>query len=192
MSDSWTIFVEGKSDSRFLLCLLEHYSINNIEIERLGGGASRLPTLAPTIRRRHDGGHRIAVLLDADHKPERTRLQFQQQRDSLQLPISDDDLFLLPNDVDQGDLETLLEQISVAQYRGIYDCFDRYENCLLDESELFHLPNSKARIFAYCETLNIETHANKRDYGDSGHWDLAAPALVPLKKFLLGLHAKRE
>ena len=188
---NWTVFVEGESARAFLRCFLERISVANIETVRIDGGVSKLQEMEPTIRRRHDSGNRIAILPDADRNPSERRIQFQKQRDSLQLPISDDDCFLLPNDTDSGDLETLLEQISVAQHRVIYDCFQQYEGCLQNESDLYHVPNSKARIFAYCEALNIETHASRRDYGDAVFWNLSAPELDPLKRFLLGLHAKR-
>ena len=190
ISANWTVFVEGESDRVFLKHLFGHISVDNIDTVKIKGGVSHLPIVEPTIRRRHDRGDRIAILLDADRKPSKRRIEFQRQRDSLQLPISDDDCFLLPNDADAGNLETLLEQVAVVQHRVIYDCFRRYEDCIQSESDLYRLPNSKARIFAYCEALDIETHAHKRDYGDPAYWNMSAPELDPLKGFLLGLHAK--
>ena len=105
----------------------------------------------------------------------------------LRLPIKNDDCFLIPNDSEPGDLETLLERIAVSGHRVVYECFQQYEDCLQSKSESYHLPNSKARIFAYCEALDIETNANRRDYGDSSYWNLSAPVLNPLKDFLLRL-----
>ena len=80
-----------------------------------------------------------------------------------------------------------MEKIAVSVHRVVYECFQQYEDCLLNTSESYHLPNSKARIFAYCEALNIETHANRRNYGDSAYWNLNAPVLNPLKDFLFKL-----
>ena len=50
----------------------------------------------------------------------------------------------------------------------------------------------KARIYAYCEALGVETNAKKRDYRDSAYWNLDTPALEPLRAFLRGLQGDEE
>ena len=93
----------------------------------------------------------------------------------------------MPNDQDSGDLETLLEWISVAEHRIVYDCFEEYESCLQKQNKSYLIPNRKAKVYAYCEALDIETNESRRDYCDPQHWDLNAPAIVPLKQFLATL-----
>ena len=110
----------------------------------------------------------------------------------MKLPIAAEYCFLMPNDQDSGDLETLLERISVAEHRTLHDCFEEYERCLQTRNEYrsYRIPNNKVRkatIYAYCEALDIETNEIKRDYCDPQHWDLNAPAIVPLKQFLATL-----
>lgn len=187
MCTKWTLFVEGDSDKVFLSYLLEHLRAADIEIGVIGGGVSKLATAAPVIQMRYDAGSRIGVILDANSKPRRRRHEFQQQRDELRLPIADDCCFLLPNNNAPGCLETLLEQIAVSDHRVIYQCFQEYEACLLSRNRSYRLPNPKARIYAYCEALDIETHEERRDYADSLHWDLNSVALKPLKEFLSNL-----
>jgi hypothetical protein len=184
MYAKWTLFVEGDSDQAFLKCFLEHLGIVNIDIDVIGGGVSKLPTVAPIIQRGHDAGNRIGVILDANSEPNRRRHEFQQSRNRLQLPVADDCCFLLPNNSAPGCLETLLEQIAVSAHRVIYECFQEYEACLLSRNRSYRLPNPKARIYAYCEALDLETHEKRRDYGDSLHWDLSNASLNPLKEFL--------
>lgn len=187
MSNTWTLFVEGDSDRVFLSCVLEHLDIVDIDLRVIGGGVSKLPRTAPLIMSRHDAGSRIAIVLDADSRPIKRRQEFQQSRDQLELPIEDECCFLLPNNNASGCLETLLEQIAVSDHGVIYECFREYEACLRSRNTSYVLPNPKARIYAYCEALDIETHEKRRDYRDSLHWDLNSASLNPLKRFLHSL-----
>ena len=93
MNDRWTIFVEGNSDKRFLQYLMKHINLTNVDIEVIGGGVSHLSTVEPTVRRNHDKGNQIAILLDADKNPIKRRTQFQTQRNMLHLPIENNDCF---------------------------------------------------------------------------------------------------
>ena len=64
MDARWTMFVEGDSDRRFLHFLMKHIGLTNVDIEMIGGGVSHLPTVEPVVRRNHDMGNHIAVLLE--------------------------------------------------------------------------------------------------------------------------------
>lgn len=82
-------------------------------------------------------------------------------------------------------METLLERISVAEHRGVYDCFEEYENCLRGQtvSKPYSVPDRKAKIYAYCAANGIETQPTERDYCHSRYWDLDSPEIEPLKRF---------
>ena len=183
----WKIFVEGPCDKKFLSSLLYHLNLSEVEIVPLGGGVSSLKRVAPLMREIRASGQLISVVLDADTDFGVRRAEYEDVRVRCDLPV--DRLFLLPNHQDAGCLETLLEQISVSEHRVVYDCFRQYEDCLRRRSSSYVLPNQKARIYAYCEALDIETNASRRDHGDSSHWNLDAGALRPLKKFLRDLCA---
>ena len=183
----WKMFVEGTSDEIFLGSLLNHLNVSEVDIVPLGGGVSSLEGAAPLMQEVRASGQLISVVLDADTDFKVRRAEYEDVRDRCDLPI--DRLFLLPNHEDAGCLETLLEQIAVSEHRVVYDCFQQYEDCLRRHSSSYVVPNPKARIYAYCEALDIETNASRRDYEDPSHWDLDAGALGPLKRFLRDLRA---
>ena len=186
MTDAaWTLFVEGPSDQRFLTCLLRHLDASPIMAAQIGGGISALPNVRPQMQRARADGRGIAVLVDADSNAAESRKKLGSTIEKHDLPIEKS--FFLPNDKESGCLETLLEQIAVSEHREIYNCFDQYEGCLARQNSAYLRPDGKARIYAYCEALGIETHAKKRDYEDPVYWNLSAPALSPLKAFLRGL-----
>ena len=104
------------------------------------------------------------------------------------LGVRVEETLLLPDDARTGCLETLLEELAAKRHQDLYDCFDEYEACLRRRTDVYRLPGNKARIYAYCNALGIETHENKRDYCDAKHWNLDnALALQPLKQFLRSL-----
>ena len=184
MAKRWTLFVEGKADRALVRCVLHHLCVSNVSVEMISGGVARLNHVAPQIQRRHDAGDRIAVLLDANANPQRRRRELQRQQADHGLPIERS--FLLPDDRNPGCVETLLEEMAVAVHREIYDCFDAYERCLQRPDAGYQTPNRKARVYAWCEALGIETGTDK-NYGDMRYWNLDAPGLEPMKRFLTGL-----
>ena len=189
MNTSCDVFVEGDSDEVFLKCLLKHLSLPGVRTNVIGGGVSYLHTVKNNVHRRRDGGSLVAVLLDANSNPSERTTEFRRTRDELGLPIDDSHCFLVPNNQDPGDLETLLECISVVEHRAVYDCFEVYESCLRTRSmsKPYRVPDQKAKIYAYCAANRIETHPKERDYGDTNYWILEARAVRPLKDFLLSL-----
>ena len=187
MSSEWTLFVEGGEDKAFLDSLLSHLGISNVHTSKIGGGVSKLSTIKPNISRARDGGSQVAVILDADHDVAECRNCLHDVIKNNELPI--ERCFLLPNNKHPGCLETLLERIAVSDHRYIYNCFDSYEDCLNRSQYSYCLPDKKARIYAYCDALNIETNGTRRRYDNQSHWDLEVADLGPLKSFLLGLRS---
>ena len=185
MSAIWDVFVEGPSDKVFLKCLLRHLGISHVHTSVIYGGVSHLHKVKNVIQKSHDSGKRIAIVLDADSKPENRRVEFRKKRDELKLPIADEYCFLMPNDQDSGDLETLLEWISVREHRAVYDCFKQYESCLRNRS--YPVPDGKERIYAYCAAVKAKVKPNERNYCDPKHWNLNASAVEPLRQFLFSL-----
>ncbi len=184
MGDSWTVFVEGLYDETFIRCLLQFLDIDNVAVERIGGGVSQLSNAAAVIKQRHGTGDRIAIILDADSDLQNRRKELAKEKQRLDLPIERG--FFLPDDDGTGCLETLLERVSAPAHQAIYNCFENYEDCLRGLNKTYKTPNLKARIFAYCEAIGAETGPDK-EYGDPSHWNMGAPDLDPLKQFLHGL-----
>jgi len=178
---TWTLFVEGPSDKVFIEWLLRGLQGDEVEVKAIGGGVSKLEFVKNEIHRRHDAGRHVAVLLDADDDIQGRRNALAAQIDSLGLPV--EKTFLLPDNTDPGDLETLLERMAPPAHEAVYRCFDDYEACLRRHDPAYTVPNRKARVYAYCEAVGAETGPNK-DYDKAEHWNAAAPLLKPLRRFL--------
>lgn len=181
----WVVIVEGGSDRTFLHALLRRLGIADVAIEPIGGSVSSLQNVATQIRRQADGGMHVALLPDANTRPEKRRRDVDREVRRLGIPVSR--VFLLSGAKQPGDLETVLEGLAVARHRVIYDCFEQYEQCVRGHSHEYSLPNRKAKVYAYCEAVGAQTDPEKRDYGNVEHWDLDAGILEPLKEFVLSL-----
>ena len=176
------IFVEGATDRAFVHCLLQNIHLPNVEVEAIGGDVSKLPNVQYLIEFYRNQKRCVVAILDADSNPEQRREEY--RRVTMRHDLRLDDLFLLPDDTRSGELETLLEEIAHPCHRAIHRCFSGYLKCLQQAEHGYIVPDPKARIYAYCEALGIETHGKKRDYGDTKYWDVDAAALDPLKAFL--------
>ena len=184
MIDGWKVFVEGKPDRRFVSALLTTLGIPNVKVERIGGGASHLRSVAAQnqIRRSRDAGAKIATILDADESVSIQRAECEEIEQLFHLDIERS--FWLPNDADPGRLETLLERIVAPQHREVFECLDGYVECLKGFEREYLGPCEKGRIYAYCEAVGTETNGDERNYADREHWDLEADSLEPLRVFL--------
>lgn len=214
------IFVEGVADQKFFQDLIhEWYGVKltkgkfvekNTKIELgdifdMGGKDSfedpvRMHFLDPIIETLQIEEIPMLVIFDADtfieSKP--TIDELCQKRNFY--------YFLLPYngthpepDKNDGDLETLLQEIICADNQIIFDCWQAYEQCLTGQptsttaSGKFTLPARKTKIYAYLEALLGESKKQKakikeenRDYRNLKHWNLdpTHPPLKPLKEFL--------
>ena len=182
MAEKSILFVEGDGDRKFFDCLLEHVAKYDIGTAIIGGGASALHKVQPQIIQRHDEGKRVVIVFDADADVEGRREEVRQVIIDLDLPVNE--FFLLPNNNEPGCLENLLQAMAVDRHKAIYDCFELYEECLNATNPCYVFPPLKAKIYAYCEPLGIETQAPHRDFGIEDYWNLDTPALGPLKDFL--------
>ncbi len=144
---SWTLFVEGKWDEAFVLWLLRCLRINeDVRVRRIGGGVSYLRHVANEIRKEHDGGQRVALLLDADSDARDRRDELKTEIARLDLPIAKS--FLLSDDGRGGDLETLLEQMVPSTHQAVCGCFDKYEECLTQSRT--GVPDSEPQAAGLC------------------------------------------
>lgn len=199
------IFVEGVTDQKFIQDILQEWygielRLGDLskpgDIISLGGKdafdtESKLKKLAPAFQQLAVQEKSALVIFDADVfsanfnrlLPHSKKLAFQ--------------FFLLPNNKDDGEIETLLESIINPANQEIFNCWSTFEDCLKDEvttstdSGSFTLPARKTKIYAYLETLVGETDSEKekikdrnRNYREPRHWNLNHPALLNLKNFL--------
>ena len=189
----WTVIVEGQDDKRFIESLLTHLALSNISVTQIGGGVNHLCSdeARNRINREKGDGRNIALVLDADSDVDQRRRDVNKKIQACSLPVKTEHVFLIPDNQQPGDLETLLEEITISENRSIFDCLDAYNECLLSADTNYPKLDGKARIQAYCRALRVEADGKKRDYVN-GNWNLDAPQLKPLLHFLCSLSEQQS
>jgi hypothetical protein len=178
------IFVEGIADKKFITDLILDLFTNfpnDVEIIKCGGWQN-LDKVEPKFKEIDDFGGNNIIIFDADANAQNRRAEIMILGQKLNINF---DLFLLPNDRDPGNLETLLLSIINPTHNAILTCFEDYKNCLSQNSN-YNLPCDKAKVYAYTEALTdgILAKEEKRDYLNNNHWHLSKQILDPLKAFL--------
>lgn len=192
----FTLYVEGIADVVFFKQYLQHcFGIVvpdewfvNLEGWTNIKGISALRRMRSTT---DNGGVNIAIL-DADKDIDARRkdiLDWKQEHDV------EFELFLLPNNHDAGTLEDLLENIINPNNRPIFDCWEHYEQELVQidipgrTPPPLTTPAKKTKIYGYLEALLEPKQKDfikerNRNYENTQHWNLDAEYLEPLKAFL--------
>ena len=98
------------------------------------------------------------------------------------------EIFLFPNNADDGDFETLLEGTARRDsFRRFFDCFKDYELCLGDE---YIHPNRKGKLHTYITSMKLSNSQRKKIgsgswlFDEEKYWNLHADVLSPLADFL--------
>lgn len=181
------IFVEGRADKKFIqdfIGLLMPGDPDKLDIIAVGGWTN-IPKVQPKFEENSNDNGSNLVIFDADNHPERRRQEILNFKDELAI---DFELFLLPNNRDRGQFETLLCNLINQDHQVIFNCFENYQICL-EANPQYHLPNLKSKIYAYLEALLPNNQKEmikeaKRDYQNRNHWDLENAYLNPLRRFL--------
>lgn len=110
--------------------------------------------------------------------------------------LNKSEIFLFPNNKDDGILENLLEQIINPEHRCLLEYFATYEQSLASHKDeygkdKYETPDQKTRMFAYISAFK-KTHKQREHFKNKGDWmfnnpqfwNLNAEALQPLKDFL--------
>lgn len=208
MLDKFLILTEGISDIIFLRDYLMFFnpnlkseqkkidkelilkSTNKQIIIRAIGGYTKLNMEKNQIEQYFDAKYKILVIQDTDdfkknHGGIQARNKYLMDiKNKLSIEF---EIFLFPNNKDDGDLETLLLKIvKEDKYKPTNDC---YYNFIKNEEELMigfsdELKNSKGLIFNYFRAYNgIEkAKEHNRIYLDT-HWNFDNPYLEDLFNF---------
>lgn len=207
------IWVEGKADQKFLADVLkvwfglafDHKRFEckeearriDLKIRDLGGKNAFL-----TEKNSRDfkdnllNGVTNLVILDADVLAKQRSMIAMVKGDlGIDFPF-----FLLPDNIRDGELENLLEEIIHPDNQTIFACWTDYETCLKNQDNptrpghKFTIPAKKSKIYSYLEVLMGESDSEKelvkdpkRDFTIRNHWILdetQKPVLKPLKEFL--------
>ena len=206
------VIVEGKGDRDFLEFLYREWfgEDKNIEFRACGGkyrmkkafkkreGENKLePVLQGNILDRE--GMTLKVIFDADNDLVESKKNIQKQLENLpeELKVEPQKtkIFLLPNNKDKGNLETLIE--NVATIKEVIGCFKIYRECIeknkkskYQVTQNLKSPDNKDMIYAYLYSLNCirsisetKNRTKSRTY-NKDIIDAESDYLKPLKTFI--------
>lgn len=194
----FTLYVEGIADKVFFKQYLQHcFGIvvpDEWYVNLEGWTNIKGITALRRMRSTTDNGGVNIVILDADNNFEARRNEVQEWKQKNAVEF---ELFLLPNNHDAGTLEDLLENIINPNNRPIFDCWEHYEQELVQTDipgrtpPPLTTPAKKTKIYGYLEALLGETKSQKelikeanRNYENTQHWNLDSEYLEPLKDYL--------
>jgi len=217
------IWVEGIADQKFLADILNKWFIlkgswnekdklfdcisdqihvkvrDSREKSNAGGGVSKFISddgwnkIKSLFQNNNINSVKNLIILDADNSFDGRKNEVVQTVKDENFNV-DSDLFLLPNQSENGDLETLLERIINPEHKTIFECWNAYEDCLRKSpGKTYTTPARKTKIYAYLEALLGETKSEKdkikereREYYNPNHWQLdhSKEPLKPLHEFL--------
>lgn len=202
------IFIEsGKSntnESQFLQTVLKKILDKEIkkdyEIVNTGGWCNLNNVSGKFLESENDNDKNI-VIFDSDYAC--TDGGFERRKKFLEDKAAELDikfeLFLFPNNSDDGIFETLLQRIINPEYSKILDFFKEYEDKITEYNrslpkDTFETPDEKARIYSYISLFKRsnrekEEFKNKNNWNfeNKKYWNLDSDELKPLVIFLKGL-----
>lgn len=184
------IFVEGDSDQKFIHDLVKSKFDCELEIGKqiqIVQGKDSLHLFKPDFILNTEQALTNLVIFDANGSMDQRTTELNSKKAELGIQF---DLFLLPNGRDNGDLEVLLERITVEKNRRIFECFDVFTQCLGKLNMDLDIPDRKTKIYSYTNLLRKDPRPSKRNYLDSQLWDLNSPHLEQLYNFLLPYFSK--
>jgi len=165
-------------------------------------GWTNLAESEALFRQANDSGGRNLVLFDADYDDAKYPSGGQVKRaTAIRAMVAAYDpnpaVFLFPQAGQDGELETLLLQLTQPAHQRVMDCYDSYETCLrqfLDAAgePYYDAPSNKRRIYDYVNVMPLTGDEWKRHHKEHGQkifenvdlWNLNAPAIQPLRDFL--------
>ena len=202
--NKFQIIVEGTADKKFFEDYYRHLFHENapegsitlpIKGDKAGGYQKLFSENGiNTLKEGMDNGATNLVIFDADNDFDARRKDILDWKQEHSVEF---ELFLLPNNHDAGTLEDLLENIINPNNRPIFDCWEHYEQELVQTDipgrtpPPLTTPTKKTKIYGYLEALLGETKSQKelikeanRNYENHQHWNLDAKYLEPLNVFL--------
>lgn len=194
------IFVEGKTDQAFIQFVLEKQfeielndgQVNNAIIDCKGWAniAGLTNILLDTMRIENNGKN--IVIFDADGKNneggfEKRKMKLEQIATSLGVHF---DIFLLPDNESDGDLESFYSSCLKKDKAFFKDCWESMYACLDGNKNGLNLkfPKSAEMVFSYVDLFEAYKSAeykntkSKRSYFDENLWDFDFEQNENLKK----------
>ncbi|MDU9756502.1 hypothetical protein KVL33_01795 [Helicobacter pylori] len=154
MADKETlIFVEGPSDKVFLevyLYFLEDIPIKNFKVQNIKGKDNLSKRLLEI-----EQYAKTLIIFDADKDYESNKKEILKVVSKTKQTISEEQIFLFPNNQDDGDLETLL--LEIAKHDEFLKCFEGYLECIKSKEHYKPIKNiRKNMLYAYLEVFELQ------------------------------------
>ncbi|WRE26580.1 hypothetical protein KVD01_02060 [Helicobacter pylori] len=150
------IFVEGPSDRFFLevyllyLYFQERFPIKNFKVQNIDGKDNLFKRLFEI--EKYD---KTLIIFDADKDYESNKKEILKVVSKTKQTISEEQIFLFPNNQDDGDLEILL--LKIANHKEFINCFESYLDCIKKKEHYKPIKNiRKSKWYAYLEVLGLE------------------------------------
>lgn len=195
LKSSTQLLVEGINPKRVFGVFCESWGMSDIEIHDFGNNESLRPYLETLVRT--DGFRRVRMLGIIRDAETSAKSAFESVQNTLRSvgftypPLRGYSIpgnpfvsvFVLPNGVDQGNLESLL-------WRSVEDtpearCADEFLGCL-DPGDIRVTRRDKARIQAYLAS-KPKPHGSVGVAAERGNWDAEHDAFAEIRRFLTNL-----
>lgn len=180
MSKKTLIYTEGKSDKKFLSWCLDvwknedhfdqaHFDIIHVEGKDKLFSDEFCKRIENILKNKNQEYRQVCIIFDADIKKENQESdagfnnKLKHIREKFKEKGTDfpkEQIFLFPNNQDDGDLETLL--LKIAKHKEIIQCFKRYLKCIeckyigIKEHHELIKNIRKNMLYAYLEALGLE------------------------------------
>ncbi|WP_120903809.1 DUF3226 domain-containing protein [Helicobacter pylori] len=229
MSKKTLIYTEGKSDKNFLSWCLnvwknedhfdrdhfdrdhfdrDHFDIIYVEGKNKLFSDEFCKRIENILNNKDQAYKQVCIIFDADKKESQERdagfdnkLKYiREEFKEKGIDFPREQIFLFPNNQDDGDLETLLSEI--ANHKEFINCFESYLDCIKKKEHYKPIKNiRKSMWYAYLEALGLEnlTKTNIDVFDSKGKIkekhkeeyeklkeaiDFNSNSLIPLKNFL--------
>ena len=165
------------------------YNISSNKVEFVNG-YKNLVNVIPTIKARCAEGGKVVIIFDADSLGNNGGYETRKKEieEVLEENNAQAELFLFPNNEEDGDFETLLEHLILKEkHTQMLDCYADYETCL--GNDYVH-PNLKGKNFTYISAMKMSSSKRRKlgngewMFDNAEYWSLESDYLKPLKAFL--------
>ncbi len=180
MSKKILIYTEGKSDRNFLgwylnfLKYKDHFDIFDIEGKDKLISDEFLEKIDKILNNKHQTYKQVCIIFDADKKESQesdagfgNKLKHiceKFKEKGINFPR--EQIFLFPNNQDDGDLEDLL--LKIAKHKEFINCFESYLDCIKKKEHYKPIKNiGKSKWYAYLEALGLENLYTKKNIFDT-------------------------
>ncbi len=185
MSKKTLIYTEGKSDKNFLSWCLnvwknenhfdrDHFDIIYVEGKNKLFSDEFCKRIENILNNKDQAYKQVCIIFDADKKESQERdagfdnkLKYiREEFKEKGIDFPREQIFLFPNNQDDGDLETLLSEI--ANHKEFINCFESYLDCIKKKEHYKPIKNiRKSMWYAYLEALGLEDLYTKKNIFDN-------------------------